>query len=66
MVVTDIKKIGASEVSVEIPEDYKELDLLQAAGQEPETGTPRKTRRSQAPAGLDFNTLMKKAMQSAE
>lgn len=66
MIVTDIKKIGASEVSVEIPSDYKEMDLLEAAGQEAEKGTPRKNRKNKAPAGLDFNSLMKKAMESAE
>ena len=67
MNVTDVKKIGAGDVAVEIPEDYKEIDMFQAAGQgqDDESGEKRPPHKRQAPQNFDFNSIMKKAMESA-
>ena len=64
MNVTGIRKIGASEVSVKIPEDYKEVNLFPAAGQDGEQQDPGASRR-QAPPKIDFGSMMKKALESA-
>jgi hypothetical protein len=66
MNVTEIKKIGAGDVSVEIPSDYKEMNLFEGVPQEEEAGGARKTRKNKAPSGVDFNSMFKKAMESAE
>lgn len=64
MNVTGVKKIGSSEVSVDIPDDYKEVNLFPAAGQEGAAQDPGSARR-QAPPKIDFGNMMKKAMESA-
>lgn len=66
MNVTDIRKIGAGEVSVEIPSDYKEMNLLGGGAEDEEQGASRKSHKGRAPAGIDFKGLFKKAMESAE
>ena len=66
MVVTEIKKIGASDFSVEIPSDYKEMDLLEAAGQEAEKGATSGRAKHKASPQFDFGNMMKKAMESAQ
>ncbi len=66
MNVTEIKKIGAGDVLVEIPSDYKEMNLFEAAPQDEEAGATRKTRKNKAPSGVDFKSMFKKAMESAE
>lgn len=64
MNVTGIRKIGAGEVPVEIPDDYKEVNLFPAAGQDGEQQEPGAARR-QAPSKIDFGSMMKKALESA-
>ena len=66
MEVTEIKPIGAGDVDAEIPADYKEMDLFQAATQE-DTGTPgeRPAAKRSSPK-VDFGSLFKKALESAQ
>ena len=67
MTVTEINKIGSGDVVVEIPEDYKEMDLMQAAGGQDGESTGRKpgSHKRQGQPQMDFGSLMKKAMEQS-
>ncbi len=66
MNVTEIKKIGARDVVVDIPENYKEVSLFQAADKEDGKDEQTGARKRQTPPKFDFGSMMKKAMESAE
>ena len=64
MNVTEIKTVA--DVPVEIPADYKEMNLFEGAGQDDkDEKSPRKQNRPTTPK-INFGDLMKKAMESAD
>lgn len=65
MNVTEIKNV--SDVSVDIPSDYKEIDLFGGANDQDasESKNPRSQHKASAPK-FDFGNMMKKAMESVE
>ncbi len=67
MTISEVKKIGAGDVVVDIPEDYKEMNMFQPGGQE-DAGSGEKTssRKHQSPPKFDFGSIMKKAMESGQ
>lgn len=65
MNVTEIKKIGAGDISLDIPADYQEMNLFQRGEEDTApTGRPGASRGARAPS-MDFNSMMKKAMEDA-
>jgi len=60
--VTEIKTVGASTVSFEIPSDYQEMNLPMAADNESEKPISNKN----AQPKIDFGALMKKTMEQTE
>lgn len=66
MTVTEIRKIGAGEVDVEIPPDYRELSLFQPQDSEIDPTMPPTGRARKPTPAMDLNSIMRKAMESAE
>ena len=66
MNITEIKKIGSADVVVEIPEDYKEMNMFQPGAPDEGDGEKTGVHKRQAAPKFDFGNLMKKAMESAQ
>lgn len=66
MEVTEIKKIGAGDVAAEIPADYKEMDLFQAATRQDDGTSGEQPAARRSSPKVDFGSLFKKALESAQ
>lgn len=67
MDVTEIKKVGAGDVSFEIPADYQEMNLFQPpAEQGSDNADEAKPAARKTAPKIDFGSLMKRAMESAK
>jgi hypothetical protein len=65
MEVTEIKTVGANNVSFEVPADYQEMSLPMTGGNEEEQ--PKSSSKSKrTKPKLDFGALMKQAMEQAQ
>ncbi|MEI7880483.1 MAG: DUF4412 domain-containing protein [bacterium] len=64
MEVTEIKTVGSTAVSFEIPENYKEMSLPMSSGND--EGQPQEQTQPKKSPRFDFGGLMKKAMEQAQ
>jgi hypothetical protein len=62
--VTEVKKVSADEIVVDIPADYQEMNLFQQTDEG--AGTEAAPGKQQPMPAMDFKSMMKKAMESAE
>jgi hypothetical protein len=65
MEVTEIKTVGANNVSFEVPADYQEMSLPMTGGNEEEQSKSSSKSKRTKPK-LDFGALMKQAMEQAQ
>ena len=62
--VTSIRNV--SDVQVDIPSDYQEVDLLQAANEAQDAEESNSAPSGKSMPNINFGNIMKKAMESAE